>query len=163
MKAQHVWSVLCQDSTLNQDDNIISLNKVLEELSISLAPAPESKGNHLPNKINLPLNYEIVSMWFKDKKEEVVTGEVEYILVSPKGEELLKTIQNIQIPANIRRFRSRMKISGMPLTQAGDYSFQVKIKEEGEKNFRSVAILPLEVKISLEKPQSPHKPQGEKN
>ncbi|MEK7518011.1 MAG: hypothetical protein AAB583_05700, partial [Patescibacteria group bacterium] len=61
--------------------------------------------------------------------------------------------QMIEIPKTSRRHRSRMKITGMPLTKQGDYIFQVKIKEEGADDFRLVSELPLEVKINLQKPQ----------
>lgn len=149
MKIKHIWSVLCQDSTLNQDDNVISLNKVLEALSIDLTPFKTSIGKPLPEKINLPLNYEIVSFWLKDKIEELAKGEIEYMLISPEKKELMKVAQKIEIPVSTKRLRSRMKIAGISLTKAGDYMLQVRIKEDGANAFRLVAELPLEVKISL--------------
>lgn len=59
----------------------------------------------------------------------------------------------IEMPKTSRRHRSRMKITGMPLTKAGDYIFKVKMREEGADTLRLVAELPLEVKINLQKPQ----------
>jgi len=160
MKIKHIWSVLCQDSILNQDDNIISLNKVFEQLSVNLTPTQNLTSNQLPDKINLPINYEITSFWLKDEKILSTKGEVKYALFNPKNDKLLETIQNIEIPSSSRRFRSRMKISGMPIAGEGYYRFEVSIKEEGEKIFRFVSELPFEVNIKIEKPQATHKPPG---
>jgi len=155
MNIKHIWSVLCKESVVNQDDNNISIHGVLEELSVFLSPAKET--GKLPEKFSIPMNYEIVSMWQRNKEVELAKAEIEYIFVDSENKELLKSTQMIEIPKNSRRHRSRMKIVGMPLTKAGDYTFQVKIKEEGSDAFRLVAELPLEVKINLQK--TPVKPQ----
>lgn len=154
MKLKHIWSVLCKESTINQDDNVISLYGVLEELNITLTPMKGSEAS-LPEKVGIPIpiNYEIVSMWIKNNKKDIVKAEIEYTLISPTGKELLKTIQNAEIPETSRRFRSRMKISGIQVEKEGDYNFRVRIKEQGSNIFKTVCELPLEIKIQLGKPQ----------
>lgn len=153
MKIKHIWSVLCKESVINQDDNLISIHGALEELSVSLTPI-NAKSDKLPRKLSVPINYEIVSLWFKEnKKEESTAAQVEYSLVSPEGRELIKNTRDMEIPVNIKRFRSRMKISGLPLTIEGYYFFRVKIKETGDRSFKLTAQLPLEVKIKIESKQ----------
>jgi|SRR3989344_7002205 len=147
MKIRHIWSVLCKKSSINQDDNLISMDDVLEEINVTF-----TKNNDVakyPYKLNVPMNYEIVSFWFKGKKEELAKAQIEYSLISPDGNELFNKIQDIEIPINIRRFRSRMKISGLPVTMSGDYIFRVKLKEDREKSFKLYSELPLEVKIQI--------------
>ena len=155
MKIKHIWSVLCRESVIDQDDNNISIHGVIEELSISLVPVKGA--GELPEKLNIPMNYEIVSLWQKSKEVEIAKAEIEYLFIDPENKELLKNTQTIEIPKTSRRFRSRMKIVGMPLSKEGDYKFQIKMKEEGTDAFHFVAELPLEVKINLEK--TPIKPQ----
>ncbi len=152
MKIKHIWSVLCKESVIDQVDNNVSIHGVLEELSIVLTPINET--GKLPEKLGIPMNYEIVSLWQRNKEVESAKGEIEYIFLDPESSELLKNTQMMEIPKASRRFRSRMKIVGMPLTKEGDYMFQVKIKEEGENTSHLVAELPLEVKINLEKLKS---------
>lgn len=147
MKVKHIWSVLCKESLINQDDNVISLNGILEELTITLSST--DKGLRLPDKFNIPLNFEIVSFWIKNQKSDVIKAEIEYTLINPEGLELLKTVQSMEIPASASRSRSRMKIIGISITTEGDYSFRIKIKETKEDNFILVSELPLEVKIAL--------------
>ena len=155
MKIKHIWSVLCKESVIDQTDNNISIHGVLEQLSINLTPV--NNAGKLPEELGIPMNYEIVSMWQRSKEIESIKGDVEYILLDPDNKELLKNTQSMEIPETSRRFRSRMKITGLPLSKEGDYTFQVKVKEEGAVTFHLVAELPLEVKINLEK--TPIKPQ----
>lgn len=149
MKIKHIWSVLCKESVIDQADNNVSIHGVLEQLSIVLTPINNS--GKLPEKLGIPMNYEIVSLWQRSKEIESIKGDIEYILLDPNNKELLKNTQSMEIPKTSRRFRSRMKIIGMPLSKEGDYTFQVKVKEEGTDNFTLVSELPLEVKINLEK------------
>ena len=158
MKVKHIWSVLCKESIINQDDNLISIHGTLEELNVTLTTPINSSSNRLTDKLSLPINYEIVSFWVKENKKELAKAQIEYSLVSPEGKELFNKIQDMEIPVNIKRFRSRMKITGFPVTREGDYNFKVKIKEERADAFRLVAELPLEVKINLQK--TPVKPQA---
>lgn len=155
MKIKHIWSVLCRESVIDQDNNNISIHGVIEELSISLAPVNGT--GKLPEKLNIPMNYEIVSLWQKSKEVDLARTEIEYLFIDSENKELLRNTQTMEIPKTSRRFRSRMKIVGMPISKEGDYKFQIKMKEEGTDTLHLVAELPLEVKITLEKP--PIKPQ----
>jgi len=146
MKIKHIWSVLCKESVINQDDNNISIYGVLEQLSVSLSP---TKKPRKPEKLGVPMNYEVVSLWQKSEKTQIANAEIEYVFIDPQSKELLKNTQIIKIPKTSRRFRSRIKITGMPLTINGDYTFQIKIKEKGASSFKLVAELPLEIKINL--------------
>jgi len=148
MKIKHLWSVLCKASVIDQDDNNISLHGILEQLTVSLVPKDPAKKF---NKIGIPLNYEIVSLWQKNEKSQVAMGEIEYIFIDPKGKELFINTQIMEIPKTSRRFRSRMKISGLPLTINGDYIFQIRLKEKDSGEFKLVSELPLEIEIKFER------------
>lgn len=151
---KHVWTVLCKESTINQDDNVISLFGVIEELTVSLTPVKGGqKGEQkspITERFNIPLKYELVSMWIRDEYEKLIKLDVEMILFNPKGQELNKFVQEIIIPAGIKRFRSRMKISGIVIQGEGEYYFKVGIKEKGKEVYKTVSELPLEVKIKVE-------------
>lgn len=151
MKLQHIWSVLCRESMINQDDNVISIHGVIEQFQIKLVPPKPNLKR--PEKFALPLNYEVVSYWYKPDTRVGIKGEVEYILQCPKGEELFKTIHPLEIPSNIKRFRSRMKIKGITVKESGDYQFLIRFKESGEKEYKVVSTIPLEVNIQIEEPK----------
>lgn len=149
MNIKHIWSVLCRESLINKDDNVISLYGVLEQLTVSINSKKDGKS---PAKINIPINYEVVSFWIKEKGLETeVKADVEIKLLDPLNQEIIKTIQKLVIPENVNRFRSRMKISGIPITKEGNYTFQVSKKEKDEQDFKLVSELPLEVKLVANK------------
>lgn len=150
MKVKHIWSVLCKESVVNQDDNLISIHGALEEFTVNIAPA-DSKTTTIPEKLNIPVNYEIVSFWVKENPKETTKVQIEYSFTDPKGENLFSKVQELEIPENIKRHRSRMKIMGLPVSQSGDYKFVVKKKEIESKKFELMAELPLEIKLQIEK------------
>jgi len=150
MKIKHIWSVLCKESVVNQDDNLISIHGVLEELTVNIAPINPATDS-VPERLTIPVNYEIVSFWVKDNPKEEIKVQIEYNLIDPQGESLFSRIQDLELPENIKRHRSRMRITGLPVSQSGDYMFVIKKKENGK--FEHMISLPLEVKLLLEKPK----------
>lgn len=153
---KHIWTVLCKESTINQGDNVMSLFGVLEELTVTLTPINRerkvAKKNPLNAKINIPLNFELVSFWTRDNYNEPIKSSLEIAFYNPKGEELKKIYQDLAMPAGIKRFRSRMKISGITIQGVGEYCFKVGIKETDKKTYKTVSELPLEIKLQVKKP-----------
>lgn len=152
MNIQHIWSVLCKESVINKDDNNISIHGVLEELAITVTD--RKREGKRPEKFSIPLHYEIVSLWTKEKNTRQVVGDIEYTLIDPDSVELLKTSQEIVVPENIRRHRTRMKIAGIVITKEGDYRFRLRFREEGNTSFNVIGELPLEVNISSDSPRN---------
>ncbi|MBI3103352.1 hypothetical protein HYZ05_00260 [Candidatus Daviesbacteria bacterium] len=147
---KHIWSVLCKESIINQDDNNLSIVNVLEALQVNLKPTNIQNKDQKLEAI-VPINYEMVSFYTRDnKKEEEVKFEQELALINHKGEEINKDIKEIVIPAGTKRMRTRVKISGIKVQGSGDYIFQVSIKEEGQKLLKIVAEIPLEVTVTVE-------------
>ena len=56
---KHIWSILCKESIINQDDNNLSLIDVLEQLQVVAVPQGEVKETE--PSINVPINYELVT------------------------------------------------------------------------------------------------------
>ena len=139
---KHIWSVLCKKTIIDTDTNNISLIDVFEQLQAKVN-LPQNKNI----KLSIPLEYEVVNFWYKentDKKEEV---DVEITLIDPNNKSLKSFINTITIPDNKKRVRTRLKITGLPITISGIYRFIVKIKEKNTKNYKQVAGLPIEIKI----------------
>lgn len=146
---RHIWSVLCKESIIDEGSKNISLLNVLEQLQATLKPSPKIQGRS--KKINVPINYEIVSLWTKPntlKKEE---ASIEYRLLSPEGKIVNKNERKIAIPANLKRLRTRVKVKGLTILENGEYLFKIGLKEKGHKSFRTVARLPLQVEVNVKK------------
>ena len=139
----HVWSVLCLGSQIDIDTNNISINNVFEQLIVTLQPQTQKQ-----ESFNIPIEYEVVSLWIKEPQEKKVKAEVELNIIDPKGTMLKSFKQEGEMPEAMRRLRTRFRIQGLGLTTSGIYRFIVKIKEKNKKEFRIVSEVPLEVHLN---------------
>ncbi len=135
---KHIWTVLCKKSVIDQETNNLSLYEILEKITV------EIKAERSP-EIQIPLEFEIISMWTKISKRDYV-GKFRINMMSPEGKKLGESIENeISIPANIPRLRTRLKIKGITLIGSGNYYFDI-YSIQGEKT-EKVASVPLEVEL----------------
>ena len=83
----HIWSVLCQRSVIDSKSNNISLIDIFEKLEVNLS-VPVSEGKNKVKKINVPVNYEIVSLWTYDKEDQGknIYLQIKFILPGGKAE-----------------------------------------------------------------------------
>lgn len=145
---KHIWSVLCQRSVVDRDSNTISMFDMLEELSVGIKTnAPEGTNNRPEGIINVPIQYDIVSFWTKEDENSDSSLQIEFI--DPNGKSL-QTFNHMLEFKEHKRLRSRIHVVGISITTVGIYTFHVKIKEKDKENFRTIAQLPLDVKIVKE-------------
>lgn len=141
---QHIWSILCRSSQIDVDTNNLSINNVFEQLVVTVDPKTAVKGL---KTINIPLEYEFVSLWVKENQEKKIKAEITLDIADPQGNLLKSFTQSGKMPETMRRLRTRFRIQGLGLTTSGIYKFIVKIKEEGRKDFRTASEVPLEVHL----------------
>lgn len=152
---KHIWSVLCQKSLIDSETNNLTLVDVLEELSINISIPPLTVGtpaNSVINRIDVLISYEIVSLWVRDSAKTKETINLSIELLDPTGKGVSKQEHTVVMNENLLRYRTRLKIVGLGISTPGHYSFLVKIKEENKENYRTVAELPLEIKIIKNNP-----------
>lgn len=140
---KHIWSVVCKESVINQDNNALSLMNILEGFEIGIKKdTPKDRG------IVIPTEYEIVSMLRKDSKTEEKGVFLKASLLDPKGEEITKPIEaSITIPKDKNNIRHRIKSFGFKVTTEGEYRFVISLKQDGKKGFVQVAELPINITI----------------
>lgn len=144
----HIWSILCRRSVIDQETNNISLYDVLEQLKIDLKI---KKGQEVKiTKVGIPIDYEIVSMWVKPKDVKEFSGTVLVECLDTEGKQIKKFELPMDIPANLRRMRSRLRIKGIEIDKEGVYTFKVNYKSKSESDYKHVADLPLEIVINRE-------------
>lgn len=142
---KHVWSVLCRESIIQQD-NTLSIRDVLENLNIELKPQAGKKvAEAYP--LNLPVDFEICCYLEKLGFGEA-SGELKFTLIKPNGETANTFTQPLTIPANNDAFRVRNKVQGLVVEMPGRYVFAVELRDGNEKAFTSVAELPLKIRVS---------------
>ena len=138
---KHVWSILCQQSSIDQETNLISLFNAIEELNINL-----DKANALENNLLISVQLQLVSYWVREEAlaEETLTIRTE--LVNPEGKVLNSFDNKLIIKSGILRFRHRNNIQGLTISGPGRYHLRVvEIKASKEM---ILTELPLDVKVS---------------
>ena len=138
---KHVWSILCQQSSIDQETNLISLFNAIEELNINL-----DKANALENNLLISVQLQLVSYWVREEAlaEETLTVRTE--LVNPEGKVLNSFDNKLTIKAGVLRFRHRNNIQGLTISGPGRYYLRLVEIKDGKEIL--LAELPLDVKVS---------------
>jgi hypothetical protein len=142
----HVWSVLCSRSVIDSSSNNISLIEVLEQLSIRrMPPGADEEGV-------VPIQCELVTLWARADEEEPATGRGRITLVRPSG--LAMPSQEFEIDlTRVQRTRHRARMNGVPVSEAGRYTFRIEFSTADGDTWDEVARVPLYV--SFVPPESP--------
>ena len=140
---KHIWSVICQSSSIDFEKNLVSLFNCLEEISVVIdkSKAPDNK------KIFIPTEFQLVSFWTVEDTSKENSIEMKGELVSPEGEILNSFNNNFKVKSGIPRFRNRTNISGLPVTVEGRYFLKVWQKVN-DGDMEQVAEVPLDVRVN---------------
>lgn len=136
---KHIWSVLCENSSIDSETNVISLFRCIEQLDITLP-----KG--LTKKV-APISFELVHLWHTSKTNQDRNFEVRIELYDPENKKINEFPGYFTFPKNKRRMRTRMVMKGLPVTSMGEYTFKIGLKEEGQKQYKEVAEIPLDITL----------------
>lgn len=144
----HIWSLLCRRSVIDSETNNLSVYDILEQLTVDIKI--KRGGEDKITKINIPIEYEVISFWVKAPEIKEFKGGIKLEIISPEGK-IEKTFeQPLEIPKDKRRLRSRIRISGFVANTAGIYIFRINYKEGIKDQYIKAADVPLEVILKKE-------------
>ncbi len=147
----HVWSVLCRSSVIDPQTNNISLSNIIERVTLKRDPKLVQYDGSLSSEIKpdvvIGIPLEIVSLWRRNSAGSELKADVVIDLFGPEGEVINTFPYNFEMKNEHRRIRTRLLFGEIHTKGGGDHFLVVKIKEAGEKDFRPVAHIPLEVVI----------------
>lgn len=135
---EHVWSVLCEKSSVDTSSNVLSLLCVIDAVSVK-GPEPKARGV-------VPFEATLVTLW---RRSEAATPEVfenRIVVVTPDGSEIPATEPATVDLRTHLRYRAFMKMEAMPFRGGGVYRFAVEYRSGPEQEWLRVpAALPLDV------------------
>lgn len=140
---KHIWTVLCQKSSIDVETNLVSLFNCIEELDLVIDKIKAPSGN-----LVIPVEFQLVSFWTIENPNKDSLLEIKIELIDPVGKVLNGFENKYPIKKGILRFRNRTNIKGMPITNAGRYVIKIMQRAEGKKQFEDCAELPLDIKIA---------------
>lgn len=148
----HVWSVLCQDATIDKETNDLSLLKTIDGLTIgfdNVDKLQQFTKEVAEKPAAIPVQAELVSLWKKIDHQQPAEIEVRVTYRDPEGTEL----QTMEFPLKLEdgtfRHRNRLNIPALAVTMPGEYRFVIEAKGVGEKTYTLVAELPIDINLSL--------------
>lgn len=137
----HIWSILCRRSVIDSETNNISIIDALEQFVIDVQA---KSGKKLPNKINIPIDYEVVSFWTKSEVDSYFKGKAKIDIVNPDNKLMKSFEQILEMPKDMKRLRTRVRINGFVAENTGIYRFIISYKHN-DKSYKKLVELPLEV------------------
>jgi hypothetical protein len=132
----HVFSVICHSSAIDRETNVVSIQDVLEQVTIYTEET---------DPIILPIGFEIFSLWVLRDENIHCKGKLQIFYCNPNDE--CKNQAELEINlSDVLFYRSRIKSSALQLTGPGRYKFLVKLQQEGSTSWDIVATLPFIVR-----------------
>ena len=137
----HVWTVLCSHTIIDQTTNNISLMGVVESIQASGVPPAGARAA-------VPFNGEIVTLWSRTDPQK---GERRRYRVTceTSSEILLDNVADVDLTEYVRT-RLRAKIDILPVPEPGTYYFRIYLRTEADDDWLEVAKIPLEVQLNVE-------------
>ena len=140
-RIDHVWSVLCGNSSVDQASQNISLFNIFEQLNLKRTDveAQQKPGGRLL----IPISFQLVTLLRKIGNGSFV-GDIRTEIFSPEGEILGTGKNEVKFEAGKDRWRFLAGFPGMPITNQGYYEFRVSLKADGGQ-YDKIAVIPLQV------------------
>ena len=131
---EHIWSVLCSRTVIDVDTNNISIQDVVEQITINAEPKTDGF---------LPFPLEIITLWGRKESNEPSMGIEKVTFVTPSGTSKVVSEAEINL-SNTERFRHRVKFPGLLVSEGGRYYFKVELKN-GNNEWQEVSAVPLKI------------------
>jgi hypothetical protein len=145
---KHIWTVVCRETKIDEASNNISIIDAYENLQFSIDTEDPGYKKGLP--IGVPFNFEVVSLFFRDKKGDVAELEETVLALDPKGKRLGEFQSKIQFKDEHDRIRNLMKLDTIVLTRSGTYLFQVFTKRSDESGKKEqITVIPVNITVSV--------------
>jgi hypothetical protein len=137
----HVFSIICEHSSIDSETNTASILGVLEHLTVFT----DESGD-----LNLPLQFEIFSHWVRENVDQPAQGQMRVYFCAPSGQKKLTGSGPIDL-SSVTFYRLRIRYNGIELSGPGLYKFIVEYQSTEDAEWVVVAQLPLLVTYAASK------------
>jgi hypothetical protein len=147
---QHIWTVICSQSTLDSESNNLTLVNVIEKFTLPIPSDEMKKAKEAGARgFAFPVNFEITSLFRKSDGEKTGLFDMRIRMLNPEGETMsISAEQKLGFKEGIRSFRVRNRFMQLFVEKTGDYWFVIEIKNVEEAEYFEVGRIPLEIVIN---------------
>lgn len=142
---EHIWSVICNNSSVDQQSNSVSLFNVLEQVAIENKAFDEISNTTDKKGVLILHKFEIVTLWKIKPNQKSLKFEQKLELIDPNKDILDTFTIPLEFEAGKSRLRFKTELPGLKVTVPGDYVFRVSLQSTLKKEWIEVTELPIEV------------------
>ncbi len=151
-----IWSILCQESSVDANTNNISLFKVLEEIKFELKIEELDKLKNDPNfdpkkPFFLPFTSQLIILWKNLSTKKDFEFPVKILLKDPDGKKIQDMTNSFIFQDGKERLRTVISLNGVPLTKPGEYIYSIMVKQNKNEDFEEIATVPIKIDIDFKK------------
>jgi hypothetical protein len=131
----HVWTVVCSRAVIDKNSNNVSLQNIIEQITIPGEPQPEQV---------VDIAFEVVSLWSRSDFDVPSHGQARLTFLSPSGRRTGPVEFELDL-SKYERLRTRRRLQGLPVAEPGRHNWLVELRNEGEDEWQEVASIPIKV------------------
>ena len=130
------WAILCREATIDAGNSDMTLNGIVEELHFTGTPPKE------PNVAKVSV--QLIALWDRTDYKIPESPTARYIMVGPDGHRSHAGELDVDLTEH-RRYRTRLKLEGLPVTGPGIYHLLIETRTPGSEIWAEASRSPLEV------------------
>lgn len=132
---EHIWTVFCSNSVIDKDSNNVSIQDILEQITVPFKPEKDAA---------LAIKCHLITMWGRTDFDKPINGFSRITYVSPSGKELLELLGRIELDKKVRT-RNKVIFSAIPIVETGKHYFVIEYKETENEDWKTAAKIPFVV------------------
>lgn len=133
---EHVWTVVCSRAIVDQDSNNVSLENILEQITVWGTPTPGTI---------IPMPFHVMTAWIRADADIPARGRMRLTFELPSGHVFKSPIEMEVDLTQCIRHRQKVKFSGIPIAEAGRHFVRIEFQNEDEELWRPAALVPLDI------------------
>jgi hypothetical protein len=146
---EHVWSIICHQSTTDSESNNVSLINLIENVTFTVPTnVIEEVRTSKAKGIIFPLDYEIISRFRRNDDVDIKHFYSRLRMMNPEGNEVTATGENEMIfSQGVKNVRMRAKFNDIAVQNSGVYRVLIETRLSTEAKFETVGSIPLEINL----------------
>lgn len=146
----HNWTILCSGSSVDEQNNNISLFNIIETLKIDLTPNEEQqKEKEVKGWYAVPFNFWLITKLQKNIDLNLAF-DIQYEITDPKDRKVGKPFGSaLKFIKGHDSLRIRNQIGTFPVTESGVYKIEMSVGDIASTKFTKIGEVSFKIDINL--------------
>jgi hypothetical protein len=154
MKMENEFVLLAKEASIAQEDNMLSLHKVIEEFNLEVnGPVPLDKFlTDMKDKgAGAPIAFSVSSSWLLDRKTSKIKDlEISYEIIKDGKVAYTEPKQKFSVPANTKRIRMNTNFISLPVIESGEYFLKATVLDKSKILCEKSTLFNVNLKYTIQ-------------